>query len=148
MPEAEIINAQMRQVFQNIISNSLKFHRPGISPLVKINAVRVSELSFVDSFDANGEYCRITIEDNGIGFNNQFAEKIFIIFQRLHAWDKYDGTGIGLAITKKIIERHNGIIAAKSKEGEGARFIIVIPLRQTPEQHLEDANAGNNIIHN
>ena len=142
MPEAEIISAQMRQVFQNIISNSLKFNRPGISPVIKVNATRVSELSFVDSFDVNGAFCRITIEDNGIGFNNQFAEKIFIIFQRLHAWDKYDGTGIGLAITKKIIERHNGIITAKSKEGEGATFIIVIPLKQIPEHHVAEANAG------
>jgi two-component system, chemotaxis family, CheB/CheR fusion protein len=142
MPEAEIINGQMRQVFQNIISNALKFNRPGIPPHIKISADRVSDLSFVDSFDANGEYCRITIEDNGIGFNNQFAEKIFVIFQRLHAWEKYDGTGIGLAITKKIIERHNGIITARSKEGEGSSFIIVIPLRHAPEQHGENAQAG------
>jgi two-component system, chemotaxis family, CheB/CheR fusion protein len=141
MPEAEIISGQMRQVFQNIISNALKFNRPGVPPHIKVSASRVSELSFVDSFDTNGEYCRITIEDNGIGFNNQFAEKIFVIFQRLHAWEKYDGTGIGLAITKKIIERHNGIITAKSKEGEGTSFIIVIPLRHSSEQHDETARA-------
>ena len=142
MPEVEIISAQMRQVFQNIISNALKFNKPGTPPHIKVSSMRVGELSFVDAFDANGDYCRITIEDNGIGFNNQFAEKIFVIFQRLHAWDKYDGTGIGLAITKKIIERHNGIITAKSKEGEGATFIIVIPLRQSFEHQPENNEEG------
>ncbi|MGN6164583.1 MAG: chemotaxis protein CheB [Flavisolibacter sp.] len=133
LPEIEVITGQMRQVFQNIISNALKFCRNGITPNIKINAARVSELSFLDSFDAQGTYCRITISDNGIGFNQQYADRIFTIFQRLHTWDKYDGTGIGLAITKKIIERHNGIITAKSKEGEGASFIMVLPLRQEVE---------------
>ncbi|MGZ3840298.1 MAG: chemotaxis protein CheB [Flavisolibacter sp.] len=133
LPEAEIIRAQMRQVFQNIISNALKFSRADVPPFVKITAIRVSGLSFNDGFDEQGAYCRITIQDNGIGFDNQYAEKIFTIFQRLHGWEKYDGTGIGLAITKKIIEKHGGIITAKSHEGQGASFIIVIPLKQKRE---------------
>jgi two-component system CheB/CheR fusion protein len=77
-----------------------------------------------------GAYCRIRVKDNGIGFDNMYAEKIFTIFQRLHSREKYDGTGIGLAITRKIIEKHNGLISACSRENEGAEFIIVLPLRQ------------------
>jgi len=87
--------------------------------------------------NANGDFCRISIKDNGIGFDNQYAEKIFTIFQRLHSREKYDGTGIGLAITKKIIEKHNGVIAAFSKENEGAEFVIVLPLKQEIEIELE-----------
>jgi len=79
----------------------------------------------------DGDFCRLTIRDNGIGFDDQYSDKIFTIFQRLHPREKYDGTGIGLAITKKIIEKHNGIIAAKSKENEGASFTIILPLKQT-----------------
>jgi two-component system, chemotaxis family, CheB/CheR fusion protein len=70
------------------------------------------------------------IADNGIGFDEQYAQKIFVIFQRLHARESYEGTGIGLAITKKIIERHGGTISAKSVEGEGATFTLLLPLRQ------------------
>lgn len=87
--------------------------------------------------DSNGEFCRISIKDNGIGFDSQYAEKIFTIFQRLHSREKYDGTGIGLAIAKKIIEKHNGAIAAFSREGEGAEFIIVLPLKQEINIELE-----------
>ncbi|HEU0111287.1 MAG TPA: chemotaxis protein CheB [Flavisolibacter sp.] len=130
LPQVEIITGQMRQVFQNIISNALKFSKKDKRPHIKITSCIVNSISFDASPDAQGDYCRIVIKDNGIGFDNQYAEKIFTIFQRLHAREKYDGTGIGLAITRKIIEKHNGIITAKSKEGDGASFIIVLPLKQ------------------
>lgn len=85
----------------------------------------------------NGDCCRIPIKDNGIGFNNQYAEKIFTIFQRLRAREKYDGTDIGLAIAKKIIERHNGVISASAKDGHGATFTIVLSLKQHAPIEIE-----------
>lgn len=135
LPEVEVVSGHMRQVFQNIISNALKFSREGVAPQVRIHCERVNALSFIDSHDPKGDFVRITIADNGIGFDNQYADKIFTIFQRLHSKEKYDGTGIGLAITRKIIDKHNGIITAKSKPGEGANFIFVLPLKQPEHGH-------------
>jgi two-component system CheB/CheR fusion protein len=80
--------------------------------------------------EENGPYCRISIRDNGIGFDQQYSNKIFTIFQRLHSRDKYEGTGIGLAITKKIIEKHNGLIYTESIEGRGTTFTIILPVLQ------------------
>ena len=130
MPVADIVPGYMRQVFQNIISNSLKFSRDDRQPHIRISCTRVSELSFTNAYDKKGKFCRITIKDNGIGFDNEYAEKIFTIFQRLHSRHEYEGTGIGLAIARKIIAKHKGIITAYSKEGEGASFVIVLPLEQ------------------
>lgn len=134
LPEAEIVPGQMRQVFQNIISNALKFSKKDVRPQIKISAVRVASLSFVDSHDDNGKFCRISIEDNGIGFEEEYSDKIFTIFQRLHTRKKYEGTGIGLAIARKIIAKHNGIVKATGKEGVGACFTLVIPMEQAEEQ--------------
>ena len=130
----------MRQVFQNIISNALKFCKKDERPHIRISAELVESCSINARPSEKGEYCRLIIKDNGIGFDNQYADKIFTIFQRLHSREKYDGTGIGLAITKKIIEKHNGIIAASSKENEGARFTIVLPLKQslTLDYHMSN----------
>ncbi|MGK4566264.1 sensor histidine kinase [Flavobacterium sp. 3HN19-14] len=79
---------------------------------------------------AEGKFCRITVKDNGIGFDENYLDKIFVIFQSLNERGTYEGTGIGLAIAKKIVEKHNGIITAKSRVDEGATFIIVLPLEQ------------------
>ena len=130
LPVVEVISGQMRQVFQNIISNALKFSKKDEKPRIAIRGEIVDSCAIDAKEDSEGDYCRITINDNGIGFDNQYAEKIFTIFQRLHPRDRYDGTGIGLAITKKIIEKHNGIIMASSKENEGATFVLVFPLKQ------------------
>ncbi|HEX6334220.1 MAG TPA: chemotaxis protein CheB [Flavisolibacter sp.] len=130
LPEAEIITGQMRQVFQNIISNALKFTRPGVRPHIKITSSLVSSCDTEARPSPAGKFCRIEVEDNGIGFDNQYSKKIFTIFQRLHGREQYDGTGIGLAITKKIIEKHNGVITASSRENQGSRFTIVLPLQQ------------------
>ena len=101
---------------------------------MRIHSEMVDSLSFTAKKNPQGPYCRIIIKDNGIGFDNQYAEKIFTIFQRLHPREKYEGTGIGLAITRKIIEKHNGIVTAESREGEGSSFIIVLPLKQVQEE--------------
>jgi PAS domain S-box-containing protein len=111
---------QMRQLFQNLIGNALKFHKPDEKPRVQVGSV-----SNTDSG------CQIIVEDNGIGFEEQHLDKIFAPFQRLHGKNsQYEGTGIGLAICKKIVERHGGSITAKSSPGEGSLFIIDLPGRQ------------------
>jgi len=130
IPEMEVIPGQMRQVFQNLISNALKFAKPGTKPSIKITAECVQEMTITSPISHDGYYCRITIKDNGIGFDQKYAEKIFIIFQRLNSYDKYQGTGIGLAIVHKVIDKHHGIIQAQSRPGEGAEFTMVIPVRR------------------
>jgi PAS domain S-box len=137
LPKVEIITGQMRQVFQNIISNALKFSKKDEKPRISIQCELVNECSINGQKSDDGEFCRVTIKDNGIGFDNSYSDKIFTIFQRLHPREKYDGTGIGLAITRKIIEKHNGVISASGKENEGATFVIVMPLRQNVEEHVD-----------
>jgi signal transduction histidine kinase len=131
LPVIEMVPDQMRQVFQNILSNALKFSRQGISPEIKIYSDFTKERSAESEPSEKGNYCRIYISDNGIGFNEQYLDKIFTMFQRLHGRTEYEGTGIGLSIVKKIIEKHNGIVTAKSKENEGSTFIMALPLKQT-----------------
>lgn len=127
LPEIDIIPGQFRQVLHNLLSNALKFTRPGVAPVIRFEASRVHARSFDAPEDPNGAFYKFCITDNGIGFEDKFAENVFKLFQRLHPKDKFEGTGIGLAITKKIIERHNGIIAVQSHEGQGARFHWIIP---------------------
>jgi two-component system sensor kinase FixL len=108
---------QMRQLLQNLVSNSLKFHRPGEFPKVTVSA------------EVNGGNCVLTVVDNGIGFEQKYLDRIFTIFQRLHGRQDYEGTGVGLAVCRRIVERHGGYITAESKLGEGARFLVTIPLQ-------------------
>lgn len=133
LPNAEVIPGQMRQVFQNIISNALKFSRKEASPVIKVWAERIDKKDADSAVNDSGDYLRIYVSDNGIGFDEVFLEKIFTLFQRLHGRTEYEGTGIGLAIVKKIIDKHNGLITAKSAEGEGTTFIIVLPVKQTQD---------------
>jgi light-regulated signal transduction histidine kinase (bacteriophytochrome) len=129
LPAVMGVSSQLRQLFQNLISNSLKFTREGIPPIIQINAETVPEKSFDCEPSASGRFTRITVTDNGIGFNEIYLDKIFKIFQSLNDRNAYEGTGIGLAIANKIVEKHNGIITAKSSPGKGASFIIVLPLQ-------------------
>ncbi len=126
--EVKIIPFQFRQLMHNLISNALKFSNPKIPPHIKISSVNIT---YSQKNEANlplhKECCHISISDNGIGFEKEFAEKIFDVFQKLHAKDEYAGTGIGLAIVKKIIENHNGIITATSELMKGTTFNIYIP---------------------
>jgi len=129
LPVIDAIPGQMRQIFQNLLSNALKFSQPGTRPRIVIRGCRIAHKSFDAPEQAEGAWCRITVQDNGIGFDEQFSVTIFNLFQRLHSKDKYEGSGIGLAITKKIIDKHSGLITARSEEGRGATFIIVLPAR-------------------
>ena len=122
---------QLAQVFLNILSNSLKFIKPDITPVINISSeVILGKNLPITVALPNQQYCVIKISDNGIGFDEEYAGKIFDLFQRLHARADYKGTGIGLAICKKIIERHYGFIFANSIEGEGASFFIAIPVKK------------------
>jgi light-regulated signal transduction histidine kinase (bacteriophytochrome) len=119
LPTIDAEPTQMRQLFQNLIGNALKFNRPGTPPVVTITAI-----------ETNGHSPRgweVIVRDNGIGFDEQHAEQIFKVFHRLHSRNEYEGTGVGLAVCRKIVERHGGTIVAKSAAGEGARFVITFP---------------------
>jgi len=121
LPVIEADPTQMRQLFQNLIGNALKFHKEGEQPFVKVSS------STMD----NGDF-QIVVEDNGIGFEEQYAEKIFSPFQRLHGRSsQYKGTGMGLAICRKIVERHGGTISAESEPGKGSTFIVRLPAKQS-----------------
>jgi signal transduction histidine kinase len=127
---ANIIAFQFRQLMYNLISNALKFSNPTIPSHIVIKS-RILKGSHLDREVVSPEkdYCYITIKDNGIGFESHFNERIFEVFQKLHNKEVYGGTGIGLAIVKKIVENHNGIITATSELGQGATFDIYIPIR-------------------
>lgn len=120
LPTLDADPLQMRQLLQNLIGNALKFHRPGIPPLVRVSGERQGP--------NEAPLCTITVQDNGIGFEDVFREKIFGFFQRLHGRGEYEGTGMGLAICRRIVERHGGTITATSKPGEGSTFIVTLPL--------------------
>lgn len=128
LPTIDSISSQLRQVFQNLIGNALKFSNNTNSPLIEITSELIETKSFDGKPSPEGKYCRIIVKDNGIGFDEVYLDRIFIIFQSLNDRQTYEGTGIGLAIAKKIIEKHNGLITAKSEVGKGASFIMVLPL--------------------
>ncbi len=123
-----VIPFQMRQLFDNLISNSIKFASQERSPVIKIEASEATpeELKKV-KLPAEKKFCHIQFSDNGIGFENEYSERVFELFQRLNAKAAYIGTGIGLAIVKKIAEIHNGAVVAEGKSGEGAVFNIYLP---------------------
>jgi light-regulated signal transduction histidine kinase (bacteriophytochrome) len=131
LPTIDADPLQLRQLFQNLISNALKFHKPGEGPLVQISA-RILEAP--ESAAAGGKpgerSCELTIRDHGIGFDQKFADQIFVVFQRLHSRSEYEGTGIGLAVCRKITDRHGGQIVAHSSPGQGASFVVTLPVKQ------------------
>ncbi len=130
-PVIEAIPGQVRLVFQNLLHNALKFSVPGRQPKIRIICERVKEKTAESEKDEKGRFLKVSVQDNGIGFDEKFLDRIFVIFQRLHSHKEFPGTGIGLAIVHKIISKHNGIITAKSQEGKGSTFIIVLPIKQT-----------------
>jgi len=126
LPTIEADELQMRQLFQNIIGNALKFNKSDTSPNISIT----SRTYFTTSPNGvNREQCEIRIKDNGIGFEQQYQDKIFEVFQRLHSSSEYSGTGVGLAICRRIAERHDGEISATSMPNQGATFIVTLPTK-------------------
>ena len=134
LPVINAITSQMKQLFINIISNAVKFNKPGITPVIIIEADLLNEEEQARwELDENTKYYKITVADNGIGFESEYATRIFQVFQRLHGKAEYPGSGIGLAICKKIIEYHRGIIYAENIPGSGACFTIILPEDQKPK---------------
>jgi len=130
LPCIEVNRGQIRQVFQNLISNALKFSKVGVDPILTITGA-TNDKNQPGRKDPNDiKTCSITFSDNGIGFDQVYGEKIFTLFQRLNTKDKYEGSGIGLAITKRIIDKHNGQITAFSEPDKGASFVVTLPIRQ------------------
>ncbi len=128
LPVVEAVASQMKQLFTNILSNAIKFRNVGIAPIITIHASAIdiaTKLKY--ELHKDKTYYKIVISDNGIGFEEEYSLRIFNVFQRLHGKSEYPGSGIGLAICKKILEHHNGIIYAESVYGKGAKFIFIIP---------------------
>ncbi len=111
----------------NLMTNSIKFHKPDTAPEIRITCDDKVPSPLVED---TREWCCIQFADKGIGFDQQYSERVFNLFQRLHGRDEYSGTGIGLALCRKIVERHGGSIDAESEQGKGATFIIRLPITQ------------------
>jgi signal transduction histidine kinase len=134
LPTLQADPLQMRQLLQNLIGNALKFHREGEIPVVKIYS------PLPDSPHRNSEegkpadrWCQLIVEDKGIGFDEKYVDRIFGMFQRLHGRGAYEGSGVGLAICRKIAERHGGTITARSTPGEGATFVVALPFQSSSQ---------------
>ena len=121
LPEIDSDASQMRQLFQNLIANGLKFHRKNVAPVVTISA------------KVKGDHVELSVADNGIGFDEKYLDRIFTIFQRLHGRQEYEGTGVGLAVCRRIVERHGGSITAISAPDQGAKFVMTFPIKQNRE---------------
>jgi len=129
LPVVSVVPGLMQQLFYNLFSNAIKFRKTGEDLVVNVKSEKMDpgELSNFIKHTANRNFYKITVEDNGIGFDNKYTEDIFRVFKRLHSYHEFEGTGVGLSICKKIIEKHGGFITAKSKIGTGSEFIIGLP---------------------
>jgi len=128
LPTALVIPFQIKQLFTNLIENSLKFSRKDVDPIIQVKFITITGSSNEYAIPlGSGKYYQISIRDNGIGFEEEYSEKIFGVFQRLHGRKEYEGTGIGLSIVKKIAENHFGTVIARARPGEGAEFILFLP---------------------
>lgn len=126
LPQIQADPLQMRQLIQNLVGNGLKFHKPGQPPVVRISGRIIED-------EGSAPMLQLSVSDNGIGFDEKYLDRIFTVFQRLHARTEFAGTGVGLAICKKIAERHGGSITARSTPGQGAEFIVRLPLQRPKE---------------
>jgi light-regulated signal transduction histidine kinase (bacteriophytochrome) len=129
LPIIRAIPLQMQQLFYNLLNNALKFSKPDQPPVVEISARRLyaNEIKNTFTLAPGKQYVEITVKDNGIGFEQKYANQVFIIFQRLNDRSKFEGTGIGLSLCKKVIDNHGGLISVSAKPYEGATFSIVLP---------------------
>lgn len=137
LPVIDAIPSQMKQLFLNIVSNAIKFKKQDCAPLIKINVSNPDQTELLTHhLPLDVQYVKIVFADNGIGFEEAYVQKIFQVFQRLHGRSEYPGSGIGLAICKKISERHKGVIYAEAKPMAGARFISILPVGQRPKTEM------------
>ncbi len=133
LPILSVNPSLIKPLFHNLIGNALKYSKKDTAPQVKITSEISSQLNGKTNHGVSPKYCRIYIQDNGIGFDQKYAEEIFGMFKRLHHNSEFQGTGIGLALCKKIVEQHHGYISARSKINEGSTFIISLPLQHQDE---------------
>jgi light-regulated signal transduction histidine kinase (bacteriophytochrome) len=128
LPELNVIPFQIQQLFVNLIGNALKYSKPGISPEIKIDCAKLASDQYPAFIkDKRKKYYKISVSDNGMGFEQQYAENIFLLFNRLHQKSDYPGSGIGLSICKKIAENHYGFITAEGNPDVGAIFSVYLP---------------------
>ena len=129
LPTIDADPVQIRQLLFNLVGNSLKYCKDNVAPVVKVRA----KVESSGSGSTKWSQCHLTVEDNGIGFDQKYSEKIFVIFQRLHGRSEYEGMGIGLALCFKIAKRHSGTILATGRPGAGAKFEVILPAKQIEE---------------
>ena len=132
LPVVSAVPGLMQQLFYNLFSNAIKFRRPSVDLLIDVKAEKMDPVD-LSKFLKNSygiSYYKITVQDNGIGFDDKYAEDIFRVFKRLHSYHEFEGSGVGLSICKKIVEKHNGFIKAESKLNSGSTFIIGLPEMQ------------------
>ncbi len=128
LPQVSVVPFQFLQLFINLLSNAIKYQQPGVAPVIKIKSSIINSNDIhIKGFYPGKKFLEISVADNGIGFDNEYADEIFNLFTRLHHKDKYSGTGIGLATCKKIVHNHDGIIKAESSPGKGSTFFIYLP---------------------
>jgi light-regulated signal transduction histidine kinase (bacteriophytochrome) len=130
LPTIDADPLQVRQLLQNLIGNGLKFHRQEEPPAIRVRARLIVDPRKYAGNGAPAPLCELSVEDNGIGFDMKYAERLFHVFQRLHGRGEYEGTGMGLAICRRIAERHGGSIAARATPGRGATFTVILPVKQ------------------
>ena len=131
LPRLQVVPGLIRQLFFNLLSNAIKFRKTDEDPCIRIYSEKVEdEDSIPRHVNGSSNYHHIVVEDNGIGFDSKYTDEIFLVFKRLHSYHEYEGTGVGLSICKKIVEKHNGTITAKSEPGKGATFEIWLPEKQ------------------
>lgn len=133
LPVVFAVPSLMQQLFYNLLSNAIKFRRKDVAPVINIKAGKMtaSELSKFIGHVNGDNYYKITVSDNGIGFDEKYSQEVFKVFKRLHNYQEYEGTGVGLSICKKIVETHGGFITAESSVDEGATFIFGLPEKQS-----------------
>jgi two-component system sensor kinase FixL len=142
LPTIDADPLQMRQLLQNLIGNGLKFHRQEEPPAIRVRArLIVDTRKHPGGNGAPAPLCEVSVEDNGVGFDMKYADRLFHVFQRLHGRGEYEGTGMGLAICRRIAERHGGSIAARATPGRGATFTIVLPVKQARLEVEEKVSA-------
>ena len=132
LPSLEAIPLQMTQLFSNLVSNSLKFAKNGVAPVITLTATKMTDSEVLSAgLHAGNDYYHFRYSDNGIGFRPEYSDKIFNIFQRLHGKSEYEGTGIGLAMCRKIAINHHGGLDAKGSSEDGAVFNVYLPVKHS-----------------
>ncbi len=145
LPTLPVNPVLIRPLFSNLISNAIKYRRPDVKPVINIfTENEVDEQK--NGINTNKKYCRIYVQDNGIGFDQKYAEQIFGMFQRLHSNKEIEGTGIGLALCKKIVDEHKGFISARGEINKGSTFVVSLPVLQMEElpQGIQTSIIQNN----